>query len=86
MEMKVHAVMRCRYPSGELAEKLLETISPDNEGYVDSKVERSQLISESSSTSLMTMRSTLDDLLACLGTAERVILKDVETEMNKRRE
>ena len=78
MKLKVHAVMRCRYPDRELAGKLLDTIDPDNEGYITSRVEETELISESMTTSLLTMRSTLDDLLACLGTAERVLLKDRE--------
>jgi hypothetical protein len=73
MNIKVHAIMRIRNSSKDTAERLLGSIEPDNDGYVSSRIDGNELILESESSSVLTMRSTLDDLLVCLSTAEQVI-------------
>ena len=75
MDLHVHATLKCSYSDRILADKLHKTVVPDNGEYISTQVEGTSLVSECSSDSILSLRSTLDDFLACLGTAERVILK-----------
>ncbi len=75
MDLNAHAILTCSYSDPVLAEKLYKTLIPDNGEYISTQVRGSDLVSECSSDSILSLRSTLDDFLACLGTAERVILK-----------
>ena len=75
MNFHVHATLKFNYSDPVLAEKLHKTVTPDNGEYISTQVEGCDLVSECSSDSILSLRSTLDDFLACLGTAERVIMK-----------
>jgi hypothetical protein len=61
----------------EAAKRLFRTLSTDNEGYVESRIEGNRLISVVRSESLSTLRQTLDDLLACADLGETIISKKV---------
>ena len=77
MHLRIEATVICRFgDSGEnehFAERMLETLEPDNDGYIVSRAEGNDLISTAESGSVLNLRSTLDDLLACLSTAEEVM-------------
>lgn len=73
---RARAILRCRYSDRDLASGVHEAILPDNQGYVTSYTERSSLVAMAESDSLRSLRATLDDLLACIGTAERVMKPD----------
>ena len=55
------------------AGNLLKSLEPDNENYIYSKIEKNRLLLEGESDSILTLRSTLDDLLACLYSARQII-------------
>ena len=75
MPCSVRVKLIFSYPDPVLAKKLLDSIAPDNGDYIDSRVEGNTIISEARGESILRIRSTLDDLLACLATSERVIME-----------
>lgn len=58
------------YPDEGTARAVLGALDPDNAGYVESELRGSKLIFRMSAESAGTLRSTADDLMACLKTAE----------------
>lgn len=62
--------LELEYSSGEEANVVLESISPDNFNYVDARAEGNRLIITSSSDTSMQMLHTMEDLLACIKIAE----------------
>ena len=75
MDLHVKATVKCRFSEREIAEKILETLEPDNGEYIHSKVIDNEMISVAESDTILSLRSTLDDFLACLGTAQQVMRK-----------
>ena len=73
MPRKITANLVFTYPSTDMAGKLLASVEPDNEGYIHSFVEASNLISKAEEENILAMRSTIDDFLVCLATSEKVI-------------
>ena len=65
--------LKSEYPTKEIAEKINDSLSPDNDGFVKSSVEGNVLICEAEADSILSLRATLDDLLACLDTSERIL-------------
>ena len=58
------------YPDEATARAVMSSLDPDNTGYVEFELRGSKLIFHTSSESAGTLRSTADDLMACLKTAE----------------
>ena len=58
------------YPDEATARAVMSSLDPDNTGYVESELRGSKLLFRMSSESAGTLRSTADDLMACLKTAE----------------
>lgn len=58
------------YPDEGTARAVLAALDPDNAGYVESGLRGSSLFFRMSSESAGALRSTADDLMACLRTAE----------------
>lgn len=64
-------MMRLRFASEEEARQLSEVIAPENEGYVATRVDGSDLVLEAAADAPLSLLRTLDDALACLAAAER---------------
>ncbi len=62
-----------RYANGETAKKVLQAVERENAPYVTAHVEGDTLISESEARSLESLVRTLDDYLANLSVAEKVL-------------
>ena len=62
--------LRVEYSDAGVAEKILRALEPDNEGYVQSRLEGSTIIFTMEAEDAGSMRATADDLLACLKIAE----------------
>jgi hypothetical protein len=60
-----------RCASSEEAQALLRALEPDQEGFVQARVEGDLLVLEVRSSSVPELRRTLEDTLACLSAAER---------------
>lgn len=78
MDLQVEATVICRFTNSDIAERVLETLKPDNGEYIHSHVKGNDLISTAVSDTLLSLRSTLDDFLACLGTAEQIMKNGME--------
>jgi len=58
------------YADAETAKLIFESVTPDNAGYVDSKLKGKKIIFKMKADNAGTLRSTADDLLACIKIAE----------------
>lgn len=58
------------YDDPDIARTILESILPDNAGYVESSIDGNVLRFRMESESAGTLRNTADDLLACIKIAE----------------
>ena len=72
--MKVELRLSVEYEGRESAELIQKSLLPDNDGYVESKVEGDSLVFRMESDSTGTLRNTVNDLLACLKLAEETLL------------
>jgi hypothetical protein len=62
--------LRRTYPTPELAELLRRALAPDETANLRSRVEGSTLILELTANTAASARSTAEDLLPCVATAE----------------
>jgi len=60
-----------RYDDPDLAARVLASVSVDDPGAVAMQRNGDRLVFEVSGRSASTLRTTLDDLIACIGAAER---------------
>lgn len=58
------------------AEKVHRSVSLDNGDYVVSRVEGDAIVAEVGADSLKSLLHTLDDFLACVGVADKVVSED----------
>lgn len=68
--MRVAGRVELTYRDDLTAERLLASVSVDNEGYVRTWRQGPTLIAEAEAESPGALRHTLEDLLACLSAAE----------------
>lgn len=61
--------------SEEMARALAGSLAPDNEGYAEAQVEGAQLTIRVVAKELRELRRSLDDILACLATAEKTWIR-----------
>lgn len=61
------------YPDAKTAEAVMKSLSPDNEGYVESELNGNVLTFRMQAETAGTMRNTADDLMACIKIAEETI-------------
>ncbi|MCU0862057.1 MAG: hypothetical protein MUE65_07040 [Methanomassiliicoccales archaeon] len=71
--MNVQCRLVLDYESEEQARNVARSISLDNGGYAEAKVEGSRLVITSSAASAPSMLHTLEDLMACLKVADQVV-------------
>ncbi len=61
------------YPDEKVAETVMKSLDPDNDGYVETVLEGNVLRFSMSADNAGTLRNTADDLLACIKIAEETI-------------
>jgi tRNA threonylcarbamoyladenosine modification (KEOPS) complex Pcc1 subunit len=66
----LHLELRFPYDDERTAKAVLAAVSPENGGYVSSRLEGSTIIYEMEADNAGTLRNTADDLLACIKAAE----------------
>ena len=71
--MKVQCRLQFGYPSKAVAEKVARSLRVDDAAYITSTVEGRTLIAEANADSLLALLHTLEDYLACLTVAEKVL-------------
>ena len=72
-EDRVRCEIRLEFASSEDAEKVLGAVDIDNEGYVEARVDGSAVVLQVRADSLRSMLHTLDDLMACVSVADRIV-------------
>lgn len=70
MKPLLHLELRFPYDDERTAKAVLAAVSPENGGYVSSRLEGSTIIYEIEADNAGTLRNTADDLLACIKAAE----------------
>lgn len=65
--------LEIEYPDETTAKAVMDSLGPDNTGYVGSELRGSKLVFIISSESAGTLRNTADDLMACIKTAEESV-------------
>lgn len=71
--VRVRCRLEFRYPSPEAAEKVLQAVEQENAPYVEAHVDGAVLISEAEARSLESLVHTLEDYLANLSVAEKML-------------
>jgi tRNA threonylcarbamoyladenosine modification (KEOPS) complex Pcc1 subunit len=71
--MKVSCKLEFDYGSEEEAKAVLKAVEVDNEEFVKTTLEGKKIISMVESESLPSLIHTLDDYLACVSIAEKVV-------------
>jgi tRNA threonylcarbamoyladenosine modification (KEOPS) complex Pcc1 subunit len=61
------------YGNSEDASKVLKAVELDNEDFVDARIVGGKLVSKIKADNLSSLRHTIDDYLACIAVAERII-------------
>lgn len=74
--MKVSCKLIFEYISSEKTEKILRSIKVDDFNFVRSKLNRNRLEVLIESKSVSSLIHTLDDYLACISVAEKIIDKN----------
>lgn len=71
--MKVQCTLELEFPDHSTASNISRAIELDNAGYVTSRVEGNVLHISAESEDLMSLRNTMDDVLACISVAQKSI-------------
>lgn len=74
--MKVYCNLIIEYDSPEITEKILRSIKVDDFDFVNSKLNGKKLVSKIESKSVSSLIHTLDDYLACISVAEKIVDKN----------
>lgn len=62
--------LEAMFADGATARAVLAALDPDNAGYVESELRGDAIVFRTSAESAGTLRSTADDLMACIRAAE----------------
>lgn len=73
--MKIKCKMLFEYKNKKNAESIAKSIKVDNYIFVKTKTKNNKIISEIESKSITSMLHTIDDYLACVGVAEKIVDK-----------
>ena len=71
--MKTSCRLEIDLKDKKTAERVLKSIKVDDYNFVESKLEGNMLIAEIKSNSVSSLLHTVDDYLACVSVAEKVI-------------
>ena len=74
--MKVSCNLAIEYSSSKKAEKVLRSIKVDDFNFVNSKLNGNRLETKIESKSVSSLLHTLDDYLACISVAEKIVDKN----------
>ena len=75
MNMRIHCNMIIEYKDVDKAQTVLRSTQVDDFAFVESKVNGNRLEAAIESTSISSFIHTLDDYLACISVAEKIVDK-----------
>jgi tRNA threonylcarbamoyladenosine modification (KEOPS) complex Pcc1 subunit len=73
--MKINCDVKIDYKNGKEADVILKSIEVDNLEYIKSKIKGNAIEAHIESKSISSLIHTLDDYLACISIAEKIIKK-----------
>lgn len=71
--MMLYLELKAEYPDPETAQRILNALGPDNDGYVETEVAGSVIVFRMKAEKSGTLRNTADDLMACIKIAEEAV-------------
>jgi len=71
----VRCSLHIQFASETDAERVHRSVELDNEGYVESKLDGATMSALIEAESLKSLLHTLDDFLACVGVADRIVAR-----------
>jgi len=71
--MQIHCRLELQFKDERTASNICSAVKLDDEGYIESSVEGNKLVAVASSDSILGLRSTVDDYLACISAAQKSI-------------
>lgn len=63
------------FQSSTEAENVHRSVEMDNDGYLETRVEGGNIVAHIEAESLKSLLHTLDDFLACVGVADKIVSK-----------
>jgi tRNA threonylcarbamoyladenosine modification (KEOPS) complex Pcc1 subunit len=69
--MRIQCTIELEFRDEDTARNVLGAVRPDDEGYIESRVEGNRLVAVAESDSILGLRNTVDDYLACVSLAEK---------------
>jgi len=73
----VRCSMEILFSSEEEAERVNRSVSLDNAGYVSSALKGNSIVAQAEAHTLMSLLHTVDDYLACMSVAQKIVGGDV---------
>jgi tRNA threonylcarbamoyladenosine modification (KEOPS) complex Pcc1 subunit len=74
--MKVSCTLNIDFDSKEKAENVFKSIKVDDLQFVSSKIKNTNLEAKIEANSISSLLHTIDDYLACVSVAEKIVDKD----------
>lgn len=74
--MKIQCKIELEFENETRAKNICGAVKPDDEGYIESKVNGNKLVAIAESDSILGLRNTIDDYLACVSLAEKALTHD----------
>jgi len=74
-DMKITCTLEFEYDSEKEAEAIAKSVEVDNYQFVSTTLMGKRIISKAETKSIPSLIHTLDDFLACVGVAEKVVRK-----------
>ena len=74
--MKANCEITLMFKDAENAKKILKSIEVDNLDFLEARVDGKKLVATIKSNSVSSLLHTLDDYLACVSVAEKIVDKN----------
>ncbi len=69
--MRIQCRLELEFKDEKTASNICRTVKPDDGDYIESKVEGKKLVAFAESDSILGLRNTIDDYLACVSLAQK---------------
>ena len=69
--MRIQCRLELEFKDEKTAQNVLNSVKPDDDGYIESKVDGNRIIAVAESDTILSLRNTIDDYLACVSLAKK---------------
>jgi tRNA threonylcarbamoyladenosine modification (KEOPS) complex Pcc1 subunit len=71
--MEIVCTLELEFPDPETADKIAKALELENEGYIAAAVKGNTIVVTAKSDSVMALKNTVDDFLACATVAQKAL-------------